>query len=149
MSSQIRFFLTYFNLKRLLKGVYKKQYFLPDMIIRVKSIEKALKTLIILMFLFYKFNKQMTKTQLIAQIAETLKVSKKLAAQLVDTFTETVKKGVKKDGEVRIQWFGTFKASKRAARTGVNPQNPTQKIKIPAMVLPTFKAGAEFKKAVR
>jgi len=91
----------------------------------------------------------MTKTQLIAQIAETLKVSKKLAAQLVDTFVDSVKNGVKTDGEVRIQWFGTFKASKRAARTGVNPQNPTQKIKIPAMVLPTFKAGAEFKKAVR
>ncbi|MFZ5341024.1 MAG: HU family DNA-binding protein [Patescibacteria group bacterium] len=48
-----------------------------------------------------------------------------------------------------MQGFGTFKASKRDARMGVNPQNPSQKIKIPAMRLPSFKAGAEFKKAVR
>lgn len=91
----------------------------------------------------------MTKTQLIDSIAAKLKITKKLAADLVNTFVETVMKGVKKDGEVRIQGFGTFKASKRAARTGVNPQNPTQKIKIPAMTLPSFKAGAEFKKTVR
>ena len=91
----------------------------------------------------------MTKTQLIDAIAAKLKITKKMAADMVNTFVESVMKGVKKDGEVRIQGFGTFKASKRAARTGVNPQNPTQKIKIPAMTLPSFKAGAEFKKAVK
>ena len=57
--------------------------------------------------------------------------------------------GVKKNGEVRIQGFGTFKSSKRKARTGVNPQNPSQKIKIPAMNVVTFKAGSEFKAAVK
>ena len=57
--------------------------------------------------------------------------------------------GVKKEGEVRIQGFGTFKASKRKAREGVNPQNPSQKIKIPAMKVVTFKAGSEFKAMVK
>ena len=90
----------------------------------------------------------MTKTELIAKIADQLGVSKKLAAEFVNTFTSTVVEGVKKDGEVRIQGFGTFKLSKRAAREGVNPQNPSQKIKIPARNVPTFKAGSEFKKAV-
>ena len=90
----------------------------------------------------------MTKTELIAKIADLLGVSKKLAAEFVNTFTSTVVEGVKKDGEVRIQGFGTFKLSKRAAREGVNPQNPSQKIKIPARNVPTFKAGSEFKKAV-
>lgn len=93
--------------------------------------------------------RKMTKTQLIATLADQLKVSKRMAADMVNAFVGTVVKGVKKDGEVRIQGFGTFKASKRAARTGVNPRNPSQKIKIPAMTLPSFKAGAEFKKAVR
>jgi DNA-binding protein HU-beta len=68
---------------------------------------------------------------------------------LVNCFIETVIAGVKKEGEVRLQGFGTFKASKRKARTGVNPQNPSQKIKIPAMKVVTFKAGAVFKKAVK
>ena len=58
-------------------------------------------------------------------------------------------KGVKKNGEVRIQGFGTFKASKRKARTGVNPQNSYQKIKITAMNVVTFKADSEFKAAVK
>ena len=66
-----------------------------------------------------------------------------------DNPKENVMKGVKKNGEVRIQGFGTFKASKRKAREGVNPQNPSQKIKIPAMNVVTFKAGSEFKAAVK
>jgi len=91
----------------------------------------------------------MTKTQLIAHLADQLGVSKKLAAELVNTFIDAIIAGVKKQGEVRIQGFGTFKASKRKAREGVNPQNPKQKIKIPAMNVVTFKAGSEFKSAVK
>jgi DNA-binding protein HU-beta len=91
----------------------------------------------------------MTKTQLIAHLADQLGVSKKLAAELVNTFIDAIIAGVKKQGEVRIQGFGTFKSSKRKAREGVNPQNPKQKIKIPAMNVVTFKAGSEFKSAVK
>jgi len=90
----------------------------------------------------------MTKTELVAKIAEQLGVSKKLAAEFVNVFANTVIEGVKKDEEVRIQGFGTFKLSHRSARTGVNPQNPSQKIQIPARNVPTFKAGSEFKKSV-
>ena len=91
----------------------------------------------------------MTKTALIATLAEKLGVSKKLAGELVNSFVEAVVKWVKKDGEVRLTGFGTFKKSKRAARTWVNPQNPSQKIKIPAMNVVTFKAGSDFKAAVK
>lgn len=90
----------------------------------------------------------MTKTELIAQIADKLGVSKKLAGEFVNAFTETVIAGVKADKEVRIQGFGTFKVSHRAARTGVNPQDPSKKIQIPARNVPSFKAGSEFKKSV-
>ncbi len=91
----------------------------------------------------------MTKTALIASLAEELWVSKRMAAELVNCFIETVMKWVKKEWEVRIMWFWTFKKSKRAARTGVNPQNPKEKIKIPAMNVVTFKAGSEFKALVK
>ena len=91
----------------------------------------------------------MTKTALIEKLAEELGVSKRMAGDLVNTMFETIMAGVKKDGEVRIQWFWTFKKSKRAARTGVNPQNPKEKIKIPAMNVVTFKAGSEFKALVK
>ena len=91
----------------------------------------------------------MTKTALIESVAAELGVSKKLAAELVNNMIANIVKGVKKNGEVRIQGFGTFKKSKRAARTGVNPQNPKEKIKIPAMNVVTFKAGSEFKALVK
>lgn len=100
------------------------------------------------LFIFY-FVTTMTKTALIASLAAELGVSKKLAAELVNAFIDTVIAGVKKHGEVRVQGFGTFKASKRKAREGVNPQNPKQKIKIPAMKVVTFKAGSDFKAAVK
>ncbi len=100
------------------------------------------------LFISY-FVTTMTKTALIASLAAELGVSKKLAAELVNAFIDTVIAGVKKHGEVRVQGFGTFKASKRKAREGVNPQNPKQKIKIPAMKVVTFKAGSDFKAAVK
>jgi len=90
----------------------------------------------------------MTKTALIEAIAAELDVSKKLAGDLVNAFVKNVMAGVKKEWEVRIMWFGTFKKSKRNARTGVNPQTK-EKIKIPAMNVVTFKAGSEFKAAVK
>lgn len=91
----------------------------------------------------------MTKTALIASLAEELGVSKKLASELVNAFIGTVIASVKKTWEVRLQGFWTFRASKRKAREWVNPQNPSQKIKIPAMKVVTFKAGSEFKAAVK
>jgi len=90
----------------------------------------------------------MTKTELIARIAERMGVSKKQAAQFLATFTDVVIGGVAATGEVKIPGFGTFKSSHRKAREGVNPQNPSQKIKIPARNVPTFRAGSEFKKAL-
>jgi len=90
----------------------------------------------------------MTKTELIAQIADSMKVSKKLAGEFINSFVGTVVKWVKKDKEVKIQGFGIFKLSHRSARVGVNPQDTSKKIKIPARNVPSFKAGSEFKKSV-
>jgi len=91
----------------------------------------------------------MTKTALISSLAEELGVSKKLASELVNSFIKIIIAGVKKGWEVRLQGFGTFRASKRKARKGVNPQNPSQTINIPAMRVVTFKAGSDFKAAVK
>lgn len=100
-------------------------------------------------FIFNLLKTTMTKTALVAHLATKLGVTKKMSNDMVNVFVDAVIASVKKTGEVRIQGFGTFKASKRDARMGVNPRNPSQKIKIPAMRIPTFKAGADFKKAVR
>ena len=69
----------------------------------------------------------------------------KAVAALVEVVTEQLKAGA----EVTITGFGQFSVSNRAARTGVNPQNPTEKIQIAATKVPKFKAGKGLKEAVR
>ncbi len=91
----------------------------------------------------------MTKQDLIAGSAEAAGVTKKAAGAVLDAVLGMVTKSLKKGESVTITGFGTFRVSKRAARTGVNPRNPGQKIKIPAMKLPAFKAGKSLKDAVR
>jgi len=60
---------------------------------------------------------------------------------------EAIVKAVSKSDPVTLVGFGTFKASKRAARTGRNPQTGKE-LKIAATTVPRFSAGATFKAAV-
>jgi DNA-binding protein HU-beta len=50
---------------------------------------------------------------------------------------------------VSFTGFGKFQTQQRAARTGVNPRNPTEKIHIPAGRVPKFSAGSALKSAVK
>jgi nucleoid DNA-binding protein len=60
---------------------------------------------------------------------------------------DTIVKTVAKKQDVQLIGFGTFKAAKRAARTGKNPRTG-EKLKIAAATVPKFSAGAAFKAAV-
>lgn len=91
----------------------------------------------------------MTKSDLVAAAAQAAGVTKKDAGMVLDAVLEAVTKALKKGDSVTITGFGTFRVSQRAARTGVNPRNPGEKIKIPAMKLPAFKAGKSLKDSVR
>lgn len=91
----------------------------------------------------------MTKQDLVAGAAQAAGVTKKAAQEVLDSILGQITKALKKGESVTITGFGTFRVSSRAARTGVNPRNPNEKIKIPAMKLPAFKAGKSLKDAVR
>jgi len=91
----------------------------------------------------------MTKQDLVNAAASTAGVTKKDAQAVLDAILESITGSLKKGENVTITGFGTFRVSHRAARNGVNPRNPEQKIKIPAMKLPAFKAGKSLKDAVR
>lgn len=66
---------------------------------------------------------------------------------MVDGFLSLVTTSLSKGKEVRIQGFGTFKVSNRAARNGVNPRTGAS-IKIKAMKVAGFKAGKDLKAKV-
>jgi len=91
----------------------------------------------------------MNKAELINVIAEKVGVTKKQAEDMVETFVTTVIQTLQKGDELTIAGFGAFSAKQRAGRTGVNPQNPTQKIQIPAVTVPKFKAGKGLKDALK
>jgi len=91
----------------------------------------------------------MNKAELISHLAETSGLAKKQVEDLMEGFVAAVVKTLQAGGEVTIAGFGTFSAKQRAGRTGVNPQNPTQKIQIPAVTVPKFKAGKNLKDALK
>ncbi len=89
----------------------------------------------------------MNRTELVEAIAKQADLSKGKAEAALKAFIETTKKTLKKGGVVQLIGFGTFSVSKRAARTGRNPQTG-ETIKIKASKLPKFKPGKAFKDAI-
>ena len=89
----------------------------------------------------------MNKPELVEFIATQADLSKAKAAEAVDAFVEAVTTSLKKGKDVTLVGFGTFTISKRAARTGRNPQTGAT-IKIAASKAPKFRPGKSLKDAV-
>lgn len=90
----------------------------------------------------------MNKDQLLDVLATKAGVTKKQAGDVIDAFTETVSSTLSSGDTVALTGFGTFQVSHRAARAGVNPKTG-EKLQIPEMDVPKFKAGKALKQAVR
>ena len=86
----------------------------------------------------------MTKAELVQFIAENAELTKADAGRALDAIVEGITKGLKEEGKVTLVGFGTFTAKERAAREGRNPQTG-ETVKIPARVVPGFKAGNKLK----
>jgi DNA-binding protein HU-beta len=91
----------------------------------------------------------MNKAALAAKLAEKLSIPKKLGEDFIESFEEIVTRALVNGEEVTIAGFGTFSARVRKGRIGVNPQNPTEKITIPSVTVPKFKAGKALKDTLK
>ena len=91
----------------------------------------------------------MTKSDFIDAVASRSGLSKKDAGVALDAVLDSVKDALQKGDEVAFTGFGKFSTANRAARTGVNPRNPTEKVHIPAATVPKFSAGSGLKSAVK
>jgi DNA-binding protein HU-beta len=89
----------------------------------------------------------MNKGELIDVVAGEAGLSKADATRAVEALLGAVTKALKSGDQVSLVGFGTFVAKKRAAREGRNPRTG-EMIKIPASVVPSFKAGKALKDAV-
>ncbi|MDD5032211.1 MAG: HU family DNA-binding protein, partial [Patescibacteria group bacterium] len=86
---------------------------------------------------------------LIEKIAEEADVPRKKAEDMIETLVKTITTELKSGGEVTIAGFGTFLAKIRHARGGVNPQKPSERIKIPEVKVAKFKTGKNLKDALK
>lgn len=89
----------------------------------------------------------MTKTQMVASLAEATNLSKKEVANFLETITGIVYKEVKKNGECIVPGFGKLVKAKRKAREGRNPATG-ETIKIPAKTVVKFRLAKAVKDAV-
>lgn len=90
----------------------------------------------------------MSKTELIAAMAEKSGLSKKDAGAALDAMLDSVKESLAKGEAVQIIGFGTFDVSERAARTGRNPQTG-EEMEIAASKSVKFKSGKALKDALK
>ncbi len=91
----------------------------------------------------------MNKAELAMRLAEKMDFPKKRGEEIIETLTDLIIQELKADGEVTIAGFGAFSARTRAARMGVNPQKPTERITIPEVRVPKFKAGKTLKDSLK
>jgi DNA-binding protein HU-beta len=89
----------------------------------------------------------MYKTELVEQIAAQAEIPKTTAAKALKAMIDNVVATVAKGDTVVLPGFGTFKSTKRAARTGKHPKTGAA-LKIAATTVPKFTAGTIFKTAV-
>lgn len=91
----------------------------------------------------------MKKAELIRAISEKMKIPLGQAEIFLDTFVATIIETLQKNEEVNIQGFGAFSTRLRSSRLGVDPRNPTERISMPTVTVPKFKAGKNLKDALK
>lgn len=90
----------------------------------------------------------MNKSELINVVSKATGLSKADVDRAIKGTIYNISAALSRGEKVTFVGFGTFERRNRKARMGVNPQNPTEKINIPAKKAPAFSAGSELKMAV-
>ena len=90
----------------------------------------------------------MNKTELVNAIAKNEGIEKKCAEKAVNAVVAAISDALAAGEKVQLIGFGTFEVKERAARTGHNPKTG-ESIEIAAAKVPSFKAGAALKTAIK
>ena len=88
----------------------------------------------------------MTKAEIVAKVAEEIKISKTAAGKALALITDSIAQSIRKGQKVTLIGFGTFSVAQRKARKGRNPRTGKE-IKIAAKKAPKFTAGSALKAA--
>lgn len=90
----------------------------------------------------------MNKSELINELSEETTYSKKDITRVIDSLTRVIGRTLKKGEKVSLTGFGSFWISNRPARKGINPATK-ERINLPAVSVPRFKAGKNLRETVK
>ncbi|MGM0607164.1 MAG: HU family DNA-binding protein [Candidatus Muiribacteriota bacterium] len=90
----------------------------------------------------------MNKTELVNAIAKKTSMTRSNSTKVLNAFVDVVTKELKKGRKVNVMGFGSFQSTKRAARTGRNPQTG-KPIKIKARHVPKFRPSKVLKDVIK
>jgi integration host factor subunit beta len=88
-----------------------------------------------------------TKSELIEQLSESLKLPKGKAELVVNVMFDAMVGALERGERIEIRGFGSFQVKVREAREGRNPKTGDE-VHIPAKRTPFFKVGKELKEKV-
>ena len=86
----------------------------------------------------------LTKADLIAIVAERLKITQVQSSIIVEAALRSVVNALRNGEEVEIRGFGSFRTRERRGRVGRNPKTG-EKVEVPAKKIPFFKPSKELK----
>lgn len=90
----------------------------------------------------------MKKQDFIKAVAAQAGLSQDAVSKALTSMIDVITAELKSGNEVNVTGFGAFKVSQRAARKWVNPRTG-EKISIPAMKTPVFRAWKTLKENIR
>ena len=90
----------------------------------------------------------MTKAELVSKISQKTGVEKLTTLAIIESMMQEIKDSISLEEPVFLRGFGTFKAKKRAEKTGRNIKKNTTII-IPAHYIPAFKPAKVFAEKVK
>lgn len=91
----------------------------------------------------------MNKAQIINSVSNKTGVNKPIVEEVITSVVDEIIAQMAKGESVTFAGFGTFSPKERHARMGVNPLKPTERIQMPATIVPKFKAGKTLKDALK
>jgi len=89
----------------------------------------------------------MNKTEFVTKISKASGLTKSAAEETLSSVLEVITQTLTNDESISLAGFGSFSVTKRAARTGRNPQSG-EEIKISEKKVVKFKPGQKLKDSV-
>jgi integration host factor subunit beta len=84
----------------------------------------------------------LTRTDLIAQVAQTISITEREAKEIVELIFGSIVRALDHDEKVEIRGFGSFRCRQRGARRAHNPKTGAP-VSVPAKKIPYFKPSRE------